>query len=335
MEDRRDLDLAPPARRLAEAATTPPGPDLGGPGSARDSAQSDTQSAPPGPRLLVTPDTILRWHRNILRRRWAAQSSRGKTGRPATSRNIRALVLRLARENPEWGYRRIHGELAGLGVKVAASTAWEILKNAGIDPAPRRTAATWSQFLRSQAEAILACDFFTADLLDGTRAYVLAVIEHATRRIRILGVTPHPTGAWTAQQARNLIMDLSGHADRVRFMIRDRGSNFTSAFDAVLADAGIRTVLCNVRTPRMNAIAERWIGGCRRELLDRTLVWNQAHLRRILREYEIHHNQHRPHRFLHAAAPLKPLPDPVNLDQHRVRKQTRLGGLINEYRLVA
>jgi putative transposase len=161
------------------------------------------------------------------------------------------------------------------------------------------------------------------------------VIEHATRRIRILGVTLHPTGAWAAQQARNLIMDLSGHADRVRFMIRDRGSNFTSAFDAVLADAGIRTVLCDVRTPRMNAIAERWIGGCRRELLDRTLVWNQAHLRRILGQYEMHHNPHRPHRSLHGAAPLKPLPDPVNLDQHRVRKQTRLGGLINEYRLVA
>ena len=152
---------------------------------------------------------------------------------PATRRNIRALVLRLARENPSWGYRRIHGELAGLGVKVAASTAWEILKNAGIDPAPRRTAPTWSQFLRSQADTILACDFFTADLLDGTHAYVLAVIEHSSRRIRILGVTLHPTGEWTAQQARNLLMDLAEQAHRVRFMIRDRGSNFTAAFDAV------------------------------------------------------------------------------------------------------
>jgi hypothetical protein len=166
-------------------------------------------------------------------------------------------------------------------------------QNAGIDPAPRRTGPAWSLFLRSQAEAILACDFFTADLLDGTQAYVLAVIEHASRRIRILGVTLHPTGEWTAQQARNLIMDLGEQAHRVKFMIRDRGSDFTAAFDAVLADAGIRTVLCNVQTPRMNAIAERWIGGCRRELLDRTLVWNQAHLRRILREYETHHNQHR------------------------------------------
>jgi transposase InsO family protein len=166
-------------------------------------------------------------------------------------------------------------------VPVAASTIWEIPKNAGIEPAPRRTGPTWSQFLRSQAEAILACDLFTADLLDGTQAYVLAVIEHATRRIRILGVTQQPAGAWTAQQARNLLMDLGEHAHRVKFMIRDRGSNFTSAFDAILADAGIRTVLCSIRTPRMNAIAERWIGGCRRELLDRTLTWNQAHLRRI------------------------------------------------------
>jgi putative transposase len=286
-------------------------------------------------RLLVTPDTIVRWHRDIVRRRWAARSMRGKAGRPAARRNIRALVLRLARENPGWGYRRIHGELAGLGAKIAASTVWEILKNAGLDPTPRRADPTWPQFLRSQAEAILACDFFTADLLDGTQAYVLAVIEHATRRIRILGVTLHPTGAWTSQQARNLIMDLGEQAHRVKFMIRDRGSNYTAAFDAVLSDAGIRTVLCNVRTPRMNAIAERWIGGCRRELLDRTLTWNENHLRRILREYETHHNQHRPHRSLDSAAPLKPLPEPVDLEQHRVRRHPRVGGMINEYRLVA
>ena len=137
-----------------------------------------------------------------------------KAGRPATRRNVKALALRLARETPEWGYRRIHGELADLGVKVAASTAWEILSNAGIDPAPRRSGPTWPLFLRSQAQAILACDFFTVDLLNGTQAYVLAVIEHATRRIRILGITLHPTGKWTAQQASNLLMDLGGQADR-------------------------------------------------------------------------------------------------------------------------
>ena len=204
-----------------------------------------------------------------------------------------------------------------------------------MDRPPRRTAPTRPRFLRPQAEAILAGDFFTAELLDGTQAYVLAVVEHATRRVRILGVTLHPTGEWTAQQARNLMMDLGEQAHRVKFMIRDRGSNYTAAFDAVLAGAGIRTVLCNVRTPRMNAIAERWIGGCRRELLDRTLIWNQDHLRRILRQYETHHNQHRPHRSLDSAAPLKPLPQPVVLGQHRVRRQTRAGGTINEYRLVA
>ena len=172
-------------------------------------------------------------------------------------------------------------------------------------------------------------------MLDGTQAHVLAVIEHAVRRIRILGVTLHPTGDWTAQQARNLLMDLGDQAHRVKFMIRDRGSNFTALFDAILADAGIRTVLCNVRTPRMNAIAERWIGGCRRELLDRTLIWNQSHLRRILRQYETHHNQHRPHRSLDAAAPLKPLPEPVDLERYRIRRQARVGATINEYLLVA
>jgi putative transposase len=288
-----------------------------------------------GLRLPVTPDTILRWHRDIVRRRQAARSTHGSTGRPATRRNIKALALRLARQNPEWGYRRIHGELAGPGAKIAAPAVWEILKTHGTGPAPRRTAPAWSQFLRSQADAILASDFFTAGLPGGTRACVLAVIEHATRRIRILGVTLHPTREWTAQQARNLLLDLGEQTHRVTFMIRDRGPDFTAAFDAILADAGIRTVLCNVRTPRMNATAERWIGGCRRELLDRALVWNQAHLRRILRDYEIHHNQHRPHRSLHGAAPLTPLPEPVDLGQHRVRRQTRISGLINEYRLVA
>jgi putative transposase len=161
------------------------------------------------------------------------------------------------------------------------------------------------------------------------------VIEHATRRICILGVTLHPTGQWTTQQARQLLMDVGEQADRVTFMTRDRGSDFTAAFDAVLADAGTRTVLCNIAMPRMNAITERWIGGCRREFLDRTFIWNRAHPRRILHDYETHNNQHRPHRSLHGAAPLKPLPEPADLDLYRIRRQARVGGLINEYRLVA
>ena len=170
-------------------------------------------------------------------------------------------------------------------------------------------------------------------LPEGEQAHVLAVIEHAARRVRIRGVTVHPTGEWTAQQARNLIMDLGEQVHQVKSMIRDRGSNYTAAFDAALADAGIRTVLCNVRTPRMNAIAERWIGGCRRELLDRTPIWNQVHLRRILCQYETHHNQHRPHRSLNSAAPLRPLPEPVDLE--RYRGYARISGIGNQYLLVA
>ena len=212
-------------------------------------------------RLLVTPDTILRWHRDIVRRHWAARSKRGRTGRPATRRNIRALVLRLARENPGWGYRRIHGELAGLGVKVAASTVWEILNKAGMDPAPRRTAPTWPRFLRSQAEAILGCDFFTAELLDGTQAYVLAVIEHATRRVRILGVTCIQPGSgplsrpgtwsWTWESRRPGPV----HHPRPRLEL-------PNTFDTVLADTGIQTVLTGVRTPRMKAWASYCTSWC-------------------------------------------------------------------------
>ena len=336
VEDRRDLDPAPPARRPAAAAAAPPEPGLGGPGTARDPARRDTESAAPRAAAAGHPghDPALapRHRPPPLGRQIQARQDRPAShppehqgpGPPAGPREPRLGVPQDPRRAGRPGSQ-------GSGVDGVGDPQ----DQAGIDPAPRRTGPTWPQFLRSQAEAILACDFFTADLLDGTQAYVLAVIEHATRRIRILGVTLHPTGEWTAQQARNLIMDLGEQAHRVKFMIRDRGSNFTAAFDAVLADAGIRTVLCNVQTPRMNAIAERWIGGCRRELLDRTLIWNQTHLRQILRQYETHHNQHRPHRSLHGAAPLKPLPEPVDLDQYRVRRRARVGGMINEYRLVA
>jgi putative transposase len=199
--------------------------------------------------LLVTPDTIVRWHRAIVRRRRAARSMGGRTGRPATLRNIKVLVRRRARENPEWGYRRIHGELAGPGCSGRSVGRGEILKASRIDPARRRAGPAWSQFLRSQAAAILACDFVTAGLPGGTQANVLAVIEHATRRARILGVTLHPAGQPAAQQARNLLRDLGEQADRVKFMIGDRGSNFTAAFVAVLAGAGIQTVPCNIQAP--------------------------------------------------------------------------------------
>jgi putative transposase len=242
----------------------------------------------------------------------------------------------MARENESWGYRRIAGELVGLGIPVAPSTVWAILKKAGIDPASRRSGPTWAQFLRSQADAILAADFFTVDLLDGTTAYVLTMIEHATRRIRILGATAHPTAAWTVQVARNTLMDLEDHTDRFKFLIRDRGPQFTASFDAVFQAAGIETITTAVQAPVMNAIQERWHRSVRAELLDRTLVWNLAHLRQILVEYESFYNEHRPHRALGQAAPLKPLPDNVvDLDRFRVARSDRIGGILHEYRLIA
>jgi transposase len=278
-------------------------------------------------RLIVTSGTILRWHRDIVRRRWARMSRKGRSGRPATHRRIRSVVLRLARENESWGYRRIQCELAGLGITVAPSTVWQILKNAGIDPAPRRDGPGWAEFLRSQAQGIVAVDFFTADLLNGSKVYVLAAIEHGTRRIRILGVTGHPVQAWVVQQARNLLMDLEDAGTRVKFALHDRDASFTASFDAVFQAAGVRIVRSAVQAPRMNSVMERWIGSCRRELLDRTLVWNQRHLMSVLREYEVFYNTHRPHRTLKQAAPLRPLPDEVTgLDHFRVQRRDRAGG---------
>lgn len=229
----------------------------------------------------------------------------------------------------------MHGELLVLGVKVAPSTVWEILKEAGIDPAPGRAATTWADFLRSQAEALVACDFFETVTLSGTRMFVLAVIEHHTRRIRVLGATTHPTTSWVAQAARNLIMDLQDAGCRARFLIRDRAGKFPELFDAVLADAGIEVVLSGVRMPRMNSIMERWVQTCRRELLNRTLTWDQHHLLRALREFEAFYNHHRPHRGIANARPLGPLPppltDPDQIAHLDIRRRRRLGGILNEY----
>ncbi|MFB7200339.1 integrase [Streptomyces sp. NPDC056240] len=240
--------------------------------------------------LLVHPDTLLRWHRNLLKRRHATTCVPKRRGRPPTVRSIRALVLRLARENSSWGYRRIHGELAALGIKVAAYTVWEILREHGIPPAPERQSTTWADFLRSQADALLACDLFETRTLTAARLYVFAAIEHSTRRIRILGATAHPTAEWIVQLGRNLLMDLEDAGSSARFLIRDRDSKFTTAFDALLADAGVKVVTTGIQMPRMNSLMERWIQTCRRELLDRTLIWNQHHLLDALREFESFYN---------------------------------------------
>jgi putative transposase len=298
--------------------------------------------------LIGTPSTIPHWHRDIIRRRWARRSRQGHTGRPATHRKTRSTVLRLARENEAWGYRRIHGELAGLGITVAPSTVWRILKDAGISPVPRRDGPGWAQFLRSQADGILALDFFTADLLNGTKVYVLAVIEHGSRRVRILGAAEHPVQSWVVRQARNLLMDLDDAGMNVKFVLHDRDASFTAAFDAVFQAAGARVIRSAVQAPRMNSIMEHWIASCRRELLDRTLIWNQRHLMTVLREYEDFYNAHRPHRTLnqaahynqhrpHRARNLRP-PDNdggtaplTDLATARIRRRQVLGGLIHEY----
>ena len=271
---------------------------------------------------------------------WPAATRPGPgPGAPAGPAPIRLLVLRLARENPSWGYRRIHGELLVLGIKTAASTVWQILHDAGIDPAPDRTTATWASFLRSQADALLACDFFETVTVTGAHLFVLAVIEHATRRIRVLGATAHPTATWVVQAARNLVMDLEDAGSRARFLIRDRDGKFPALFDEVLKDAGIEIVLSGIQMPRMNAVMERWVLTCRRELLDRTLIWNQAHLLHTLREFEQFYNSHRPHQGIANARPLQalppPIPEPHATTPLHIRRQDHLGGILHEYRHAA
>jgi putative transposase len=226
-----------------------------------------------------------------------------------------------------------------LGVKVAASTVWEILREAGIDPASERASSTWADFLRSQADALLACDFFETVTLSEARMYAFGVIEHATRRIRILGATAHPTASWVAQAAKNLVMDLEDTGCRARFLIRDRDGKFPALFDAILEDAGIEAVLSGIQMPRMNSIMERWVQTCRRELLDRTLIWNQRHLLHALREFEQFYNEHRPHQGIANARPLYPLPPPIadaaEITRLDIRRRDRLGGILHQYEHIA
>ena len=285
----------------------------------------------------VTPATLLAWHRRLAARKYDT-SRRRKPGRPPTVRSIARLTIRLAHENPLWGYRRIHGELTRLGLTIAASTIYEILRAAGIDPAPRRDGQTWRQFLHAQAAGILAADFLHVDTVSLTRLYVLVFIEHRTGRMHLGGITTHPTGDWTVQQARNLALDLGERFTGFRFLIRDRGSNFTTSFDAVFQATGTTILRTAVQVPPMNAICERLIGTLCRELLDRTLVLNQAHLRAVLAEYQEHYNTARPHQGIGQRvpnadpAPRVPAADPGTC---QIRRKPVLGGLINEYERAA
>ena len=269
----------------------------------------------------------------LVKRRWTYRHR--TAGRPRTGPTIRRLVLEMARDNPTWGYRRICGELTGLGHKIAPSTIWEILKAAGIDPAPQRAAISWKQFLSAQAKTIAAIDFFHVDTVFLRRLDVLFVIEHHHRRVHLAGVTAHPTAAWTVQQARNVLMDLGERTDGLKFLIRDRDAKYTDAFDAVFTAAGMRIITTPVQAPRANAICERWIASARRECTDRILIAGRRHLRHVLAEYVDHYNTHRPHRTLGQQPPdgradVAPADDNV-----RVRRRDRLGGLLHEYSQVA
>jgi transposase InsO family protein len=285
--------------------------------------------------FFVRPATLLRWHRDLVARKWTYP--RKRPGRPSTRKDIRDAVLRLARENLGWGYQRISGELAGAGIRVPPSTVRDILKRAGLDPAPRRTGPSWSQFLKAQAEGILACDLFHVDTVFLKRLYVLFFIEHATRTVHIMGATTNPTGEWVAQQARNLMMDLGERGRQFRFVIRDRDAKFTSVFDEVFASIGARVIQTPVRAPRANAIAERWVGSVRRECTDRILIYNERHLRQVLAEYQRHYNLHRPHRARNLRPP-QPPPRPAtsfDFDPIRLQRQEVINGLISQYKRAA
>jgi putative transposase len=281
-----------------------------------------------GSIFLVRPDTILRWHRRLVADHWTYPH---RPGRPSTIVETRATILRLAHENPTWGYRRIHGELARLGITIAASTVWAILKTAGIDPAPDRSSESWTSFLRSQAAGIVACDFFTVDTVLFRRYYVLFFIELDTRRVHLAGITTNPTGAWTTQAARNFTMR---YPRTIRFLIRDGGGQFVAAFDEVFRSTGTTIIRTPPRTPVANAYAERWVGTIRRELCDRTLIWNRVQLERLLDQYVAHYNTHRPHRGLGQRAP-----DDRDVVAYRpgrpIRRHRSCNGLINEYRQAA
>ena len=284
--------------------------------------------------FLVTPTTLLRWHRRLVARR---STYTGRRGRPPIGGEIRELVLRLARENPRWGYQRIVGELNGLGFVVSATTVKKILHQAGLGPAGSRGGLSWCAFLRTQAQSMLAVDFFTVETMSLQRLYVLFFIELGSRRVHLAGCTANPTGTWVTQQARQFAWTLQDRPGSFRFLIRDRDSKFTRDFDAVFANEGIRTIKTPVRAPRANATAERFVRTVRTECLDWLLIINRRHLERVLRVFADHYNAHRPHRALN----LKP-PDPaarklrvLHPSTASVAHQDRLGGLIHEYHATA
>jgi putative transposase len=276
--------------------------------------------------LLVSPRTLLRWHQSLVRWKWRRYGTR--PGRPKLSAEIRELVLRLARENPSWGHRRICGELAKLGLQASPTSVRRLLARARLGPAPRREGPSWREFLHAQASSIVACDFFTVETLFLRRFYVLFFIEHGTRRVRLGGCTTNPDGNWVTQQARNL--SIMGLLERARFLIRDRDSKYSGSFDEVFRSEGIRIVKTPLRSPKANAIAERFVRTIRTECLHWLLILNRRRLEHVLRVYVDHYNTERPHRALELRPP-DPGERPPSPATGEIRRRDPLGGLIHEY----
>jgi len=283
--------------------------------------------------FVVRPETLLRWHRELVRKKWTFRK-KGQLGRRPIDPNVRDLVVRLGRENPRWGYQRIRGELLKLGIRVSATTVRTILLRHGMNPAPRRAGPTWAEFLRSQAAGILATDFFTVETISLKTLYVLFFIELSSRRVHVAGVTANPDSAWVTQQARNLAIEerLSG----VRFLLRDRDAKYSGPFDAVLRAEGVRIIRTPIRAPRANAFAERFVRTVRRECLDHVLIYDRRHLERVLGAYVAHYVDERPHRGLGLAVPAGIRPAQVpGATPTLVERRDVLGGLIHEYRRAA
>jgi putative transposase len=283
--------------------------------------------------FLVRPETLLRWHRRLVSRKWTRPHR--PPGRPALGPEVRDLILRLGRENPRWGYMRIRGELLKLGMKVSATAIATVLRSSGLGPAPRR-GPTWREFLRSQAAGVLACDFLTVETIGLKTLYVLVWIEIGTRRVHLGGATPHPDSAWVTQQARNLAMAMHEEGRSSKFLIHDRDTKFTGCFDEVFRSEGMRIVLTPIRAPNANAFCERWVGTVRAECLDWTLILGRRHLERVLRTYVQHYNEARPHRGLALLTPTGTSPSSGSRPRAMgIRRRDVLGGLIHEYSIAA
>jgi transposase InsO family protein len=284
--------------------------------------------------FLVPPATLLRWHRELVAWSWT-HPRHGQPAPNALDDEVVALVLRLAQENPRWGYLRIGGECRKLGVAVSATSVRNVLRRHRLRPAPRTSRPSWSEFLRVQAAGTLACDFFHVDTVTLHRLYVLFFIDLERRKVFLAGVTAHPVGAWVTQQARNLAITLEDQGRTVHFLVRDRDAKFVGPFDEVMKSAGARVILTPVRAPRANAFAERFVRTVRTECLDWLLIRGERHLDRVLRAFVEHYNNERPHRGIDLEVPVAYTTIRKFAGVDGTQRADRLGGLVHEYRVAA